>query len=396
MMAKKAPDGHGSMRKRADGRWEGRYTAGIDPKTGKQIQRSIYGKTQKEVREKLRNVLVELDKGTYVTPSQMTVSEWLDIWYTEYIGNTTVHTHKSYKGIVDNHIKPALGSVKLYQLDAASVQSMINGLQSTKVGGGVLTPKTVKNIHGVLHSALEQARRLGHIAKNPADLTILPRRSKPEIMALDSCQVTELLAKIKGHQYEWIYIVALFSGVRQSELMGLSWEDVNFDTGTLTIRRQLQYLGHKYGGYVFRNAPKNGKVRRIMPAVIVLDALRQQQMWQQEMAAKMGSCWSNEYNLVFTDPVGQALKHDHVYRHLKRIFAEIGIPDARFHDLRHTYAILSLQAGDDVKTVQDNLGHYSAAFTLDTYGHVTDGMKRASAQRMDALIQSLGGGENDA
>jgi len=395
MAKKKAPDGNGTIRKRTDGRWEGRYTVGIDPHTGRQIQRSVYAQTQRAAAEALRQKLSSLSDGTYTPPSHLTVGAWMDDWCTDYIGNTTVHTQKSYRGIINNHIKPAIGQLKLSQLDSVKVQKFINALQSTKPGGGPLSPKSVKNIHGVLHSALEQARRLGYIGKNPAALTVLPHRRKGEIMPLNEQLIPQFFNKIKNHQYERLYIVDLLTGLRQSELLGLTWDDVDFSSGTLTIRRQLQYLGCAHGGYVFRHATKNGKTRRIVPAQLVMDCLRQQREWQEDMSNTLGSSWHNEYNLVFTGPMGNHLKHDHVYRCLKRIFAEMGIPDARFHDLRHSYAVLSIQAGDDIKTVQDNLGHYSAAFTLDVYGHVTDSMKRASAKRMENFISGLGGAKNE-
>ena len=196
------------------------------------------------------------------------------------------------------------------------------------------------------------------------------------------------LAAIQGHPFEYIYLTDLFTGLRQSELLGLTWEDINFSAGHITIRRQLQFLGSKYGGYRF-TTPKNNKIRQIFPAKYVMDILKKQQRRQFEMRLAAGAEWSNPDDLVFTDVLGKHLKHDLIYRHVKRIFAQIGCPDRRFHDLRHSYAVLAIQAGDDIKTVQENLGHYSAAFTLDVYGHVTDQMKRDSADRMERHIKKV-------
>lgn len=385
---KKNAQGAGTIRKRTDGRWEARFTTGFDPATGKQVQKSIYGKTQKEVREKLTQITAELDDGTYMEPSKILLADWLNTWLAEYTGSTKPHTKRSYEATIENHIKPALGDKTLRELTPVHVQRFVNHLESKKSNDKSLNPKTVKNIHGVLHSALQQAVRIGYLKVNPASLTILPKRSKAEITPLKDQQVGQFLSAIKGHEFEYLYLVDLFTGVRQSELLGLKWEDIDFGQGIITIRRQLQFLGHKYGGYQF-TTPKNNKTRQIIPAQFVIDVLRQQRCHQIEMRFKAGPAWNNSENLVFTDSLGHHLKHDLIYRQLKRIFAQMGIPYLRFHDLRHSYAVLSIQAGDDIKTIQENLGHYSAAFTLDVYGHVTEQMKRDSSERMDRYIHNL-------
>lgn len=160
MAAKRNASGSGNIRRRSDGRWEGRYTVGIDPGTGKQLQRSIYGKTQKEVREKLRQITVDLDAGTYQEPCSMKFSEWLDIWHTEYINNVKPHTRASYAQTIRNHIKPTLGSVRLDALTPVMMQKFINELANPNSDGSVLSAKTIKNIHGVVHRALNQAVRI--------------------------------------------------------------------------------------------------------------------------------------------------------------------------------------------------------------------------------------------
>ena len=387
---KKNAQGAGTIRKRSDGRWEARFTTGFDPTTGKQIQKSIYGKTQKDVREKLRAMTAEVDQGTYQDPCKMTVEEWLDIWLKEYTGNTKPHTRKTYEAVIQNHIKPVFGSQKLSSITSVSVQKFVNNLENQKDKQQPLSPKTIKNIHGVLHSALQQAVRIGLLWVNPASYTILPKRTKAEIMPLQDEEVSRFLAAIHGHPFEYIYLTDLFTGLRQSELLGLTWGDINFSDGCITIRRQLQFLGSKHGGYRF-TTPKNGKSRQIFPAKYVMDVLKRQQRKQLEMRLAAGPAWNNPDDLVFTDALGNHLKHDLIYRHVKRIFAQIGCPDRRFHDLRHSYAVLSIQAGDDIKTVQENLGHYSAAFTLDVYGHVTNQMKRDSAERMERHIKKVSG-----
>ncbi len=371
--------------------WEARYTAGYDLGTGKQIQRSITGKTQKEVAQRLRKITSELDCGTYQEPSKLTVGEWLDIWQREYLGNTKPHTQKSYDGIIKNHIKPVLGAVRLTSLTPMHVQIMINGIKNKKVTalGQTVNPKTVKNIHGVLHSALFQAVQCGLIHTNPADRTVLPKRTKAEIHVLEDQQIIQFFHAIEGHRFQFLYLVDLFTGMRQSELLGLQWQDIDFQNKIVTIKRQLQYLGASRGGYQYAT-PKNNKSRIVVLPNQAIEALEKQQQLQTTMERLAGEAWGNQDNLVFTDELGNHIKHDVVYRNLKRIFQEMGTPQMRFHDLRHSYAVLSLQSGCDIKTVQENLGHYAAAFTLDTYGHVTEQMRREGAEKINHRLEKMG------
>ena len=370
--------------------WEARYTEGYDPGTGKQIQRSVTGKTQKEVAQKLRQVTAELDQGAYLSPDRMTVNEWLDIWVSDYLGNTKPHTKKSYQSIIKNHINPAIGAIKLTSLTPMHVQKLINSIRSTKktMLGDKVNPKTVKNVHGVLHSALNQAVQCGLIRMNPADRTILPKRTKADIHVLDEQQLLTFFEAIEGHPFQYLYMTDLFTGMRQSELLGLQWPDIDFDAKTITVKRQLQYLGSQHGGYQY-STPKNNKSRLIMLPDIAAQALRNQKAKQSELRLAVGEAWCNPDSLVFTNELGEHIKHDVVYRNLKRIFAQMGVPDMRFHDLRHSYAVISLQSGCDVKTVQENLGHYAAAFTLDTYGHVTEQMRRENADKINQFVTRL-------
>lgn len=370
--------------------WEARCTVGYDPGTGKQVQRSITGKTQKEVTQKLRQLTTEIDQGTYLAPDRTTVSEWLDTWVKDYLGNTKPHTKKSYQSIIKNHINPAIGAIKLTSLTPMHVQRLINSIRSTKktMLGDKVNPKTVKNVHGVLHSALNQAVQCGLIRTNPADRTILPKRAKADIHVLDEQQIPAFFKAIEGHPFQYLYMVDLFTGMRQSELLGLQWPDIDFEAKTITVKRQLQYLGTIDGGYQYAT-PKNNKSRLIMLPDIAVQALKNQRARQSEMRLAVGEAWSNPDNLVFTNELGEHIKHDVIYRHLKRIFAQMGVPNMRFHDLRHSYAVLSLQSGCDIKTVQENLGHYAAAFTLDTYGHVTEHMRRESADKINQFVDRL-------
>lgn len=293
----------------------------------------------------------------------------------------------SYRATVDTHLKAALGAVKLDALATHEIQQFYNSLQREQGARQPLSPKTIRNIHGVFHKALQQAVELGHLQNNPATACKLPRVERAEIKPLDADAIPKFLDAIKGDPYELVYVVTLFTGMREGEVLGLTWNCVDFDRGTITISKQLQKERRGTGAYHLVS-PKNGKSRRITPAKTVMEVLRQQRQQQTDWKRFAGESWEKS-DFVFTDTLGHHFSAQTVYLHFKKLAAKAGYPDARFHDLRHSYAVAALQSGDDIKTVQENLGHHTAAFTLDVYGHVTDRMKQASADRMEGFIKSV-------
>ena len=388
----RAAQGAGTIRQRKDGRWEARYTVGRDPGTGKQVQRSVYGATQQEVRKKLAQLTAALDAGTYKEPCKMTVGQWLDIWSADYLGGVKPFTVRSYSDQIRNHIKPALGSVKLEALNAHTIQAFYNSLGAEREGKPGLSPKTVKNVHGVLHKALQQAVALGYLRFNPSDACTLPRVVRKPIKPLDEEQSKAFLKAIQGHRFENLFTVTLFTGMREGEVLGLTWDCIDFHTGIVSVEKQMQLHQDKGSKGYELVSPKNGRSRTIAAAQTVLARLQQQRRWQMQQKLLLGSDWQNPEGLVFTNEFGTHLTKPTVYREYKRIVAAMGCPNARFHDLRHSYAVAAIRAGDDIKTVQGNLGHATAAFTLDVYGHVTDQMKRESADRMERFIRTVSAG----
>ena len=368
--------------------YEARYTEGFDPGTGKQIQRSISGKTQKEVAQKLKAAIAALDTGTYIAPCKMTVGEWMDAWSKQYLGGVKESTVAAYKATIRTHIKPGIGAVRIDALDTNLVQNFYNRLREPTKDRDAVSPKTVKNVHGILHKALQQAVANGYIRFNPTNACVLPRIEKKELQPLDEAETKLFLDAVKGHPLELLYTVTMFTGMREGEALGLTWDRVDFMRGTILISRQLQ-KEKKAGGQFRLVSLKNDKPRRIMPAPWVMQLLRDRKLQQYEHKEKAGAAWSNPMNLVFTNELGGHLIPQTVVRHFKEIVSSIGRPDARFHDLRHSYAVASLRSGDDIKTVQGNLGHATAAFTLDVYGHVTNQMQEASAVRMEAYIKGI-------
>lgn len=384
-MATKKANGSGTIRKRADGRWEGKYTLGYDPKTGKLIRKSVYGKTQKEVRLALSKIVSEMDSGTYAEPSKTKVSQWLDEWLASYTMNIKPATRSAYEEHIRVHIKPSLGDIPLKQLSTRDIQQLYTNLLKERE----LSPKTVRNIHGVLHRTLEQTKLLGYIRVNPADAAVTPRMEKKQVETLDAEDIGKFLAAIRGTKYEYPLFVAVFTGLRQGELLGLTWDCVDFEHGMLLINKQHNRVK---GDTEFRFASlKNDKARVLTVADEVIDVLKLQKQRQESWAAALGNGWENPDNLVFTTEFGRYINNKILYQNFKRIAKNWGKPGLRFHDLRHTYAVNSLRAGDDIKTVQENLGHATASFTLSTYAHAIPGMKRESAKRMTAFIRSVRG-----
>ena len=386
-MARKNAKGGGTIRKKTVTRsgkeytyWEARATTGRDPGTGKQIQRSFTGKTQKEVREKMQAAAVEVNQGTYTDPSRLTIGQWLDIWQRDYLGSLKPCTVRTYETAIRNHITPAMGAVKLSGLHPHMVQSFINGLE--------LAPSSVRLVYQVLHTAMEKAVQLDYLPKKPAARCELPRRDRKELHPLDDQQLGALLEAAKGHPLEQLVTVAFFTGMRQSELLGLTWDCVDLTSGVIRINKQLSWLEHreKFGLFV---SPKSGKSRIITAAPLVMRTLQAQRRRQVEMQLKAGPLWSNPPGLVFTNAVGAPLEQRTVDYQFKRLVDAAGLKDVRFHDTRHTYAVNAIRAGDDFKTVQGNLGHASAAFTLDRYGHFTEQMKQDSAARMEGFAKSI-------
>lgn len=418
----RAANGNGTIRKKTVTRnekeytyWEARCTVGYDPGTGKQVQKSITGKTQKEVAQKLKQMSLDVDNGTYQEPSKMTVGEWLDVWTETYTGDKKYLTVKTYKAQIEAHIKPGLGAVKLNQLSPHMIQKFYNELLT----GGQLVPKrdrsgkiikkdgrtvyesaplsakTVRNVHGVLTKALATAVSIDYLRSNPAERVTLPRVEKRELSPLMDEQVKSFLQAATYDRYGIALKVILFTGLRESEALGLTWDCIDFQSRTVKICKQLQKRRLEDGGTVFASL-KNDKTRILKPAPFVMELLSRQWNEQAEQRLRAGDRWQGWQSqeerktaLVFTTPEGNDISPTSIRYHFKKLVAEIGVPTCRVHDLRHTFAVLSLQNGDDYKTLQGNLGHATAAFTLDVYGHVSERMKDDSAKRMQAYIDGI-------
>ena len=381
-MAKRRANGEGNIRKRKDGRWEGRYTAGHNPTTGKAIYKNVLGKTQAEVKEKLKKAIEETKGLDIAKAESYTVGQWMDVWYKYYAKiKVRVSSHKTYEGYIKNHIKPNIGNIPLTKLTTLDLQMMyqklltggrVDRLESQNQPKG-LSAKTVRNLNQIISSAMKLAMEQKLIAHNPADGCALPRVEHREMKTLPAEQLAAFLNEAKKTGTYEMYYLDLATGMRRGELLGLKWEDIDFDHGVIHIRRQVARLN----GAV-QEAPLKTKnsYRNISIGADAVELLKQKK--EQDNGKSV---------YVFPSPTGGPLAPDSVLHMLHRVLERAGLPKIRFHDLRHTFATLALQNGVDIKTVSGMLGHFSAGFTLDTYAHVTTAAQREAAETMENMLK---------
>ncbi len=403
-MATKRVNGEGCIRKRNATTWEARITVSRDPVTKKQKYKCFYGKSRKEVKAKMDAYLEQkeeqeqfaqavADKVTAQSQAaehedDLFLSDWLDVWHKSYLSDIKLSTKGNYRSIIDNHIIPVLGNYRLSKLKAPAIQDFYNLLRDEKH----LSPKYIKNIHGVLHSALDKAVEVEFAAKNYSSVFSIPRVEEPEIPPLNKEEQERLFAALKGEPFEDLILVDLFTGLRCGELIGLTWDCVDFETGIIHVKKQLSICRQKGGGKSYWSTLKNGKTRIVLPAPFVMDVLKHHKAVQAAQKLAAGSLWDEGDfpGLVFTHPNGYHYIQPTIWKEFQKILKKAGLDHYRVHDLRHTFAVNSIKAGDDIKTIQENMGHFSAAFTLDRYGHVVDEMRKASSDRMQKLIESMG------
>jgi integrase len=365
-------NGEGSISfHKASGRYYARYHVETD-KGPKRL--TIYGKTRAEVAEELTKALSDRDGGLIFDTGNVTVGEYLDRWLQDSVrGSVKDVTYQSYERLVRIHIKPAIGRQKLDKLSPAHLQ----GLYRKRLDDGY-SPRTVQYIHVVLHRALKQALRWGMVPRNVAEAVDPPRVHREEVAPLSPEQVKTLLktATVSGDRLTALYVLAVHTGLRQGELLGLKWTDI--DNGTLHVNRTLS------NGVL--TAPKTKSSRRsIKLSQTALSALSAHRKLQLEERLRAGSEWT-ENGLVFPSSLGNPLSRHNLTRSWKRLLKRAGLPDTRFHNLRHTCATLLLKAGQHPKTVQALLGHANISITLDTYSHLMKGWDDGLGDAIDAAL----------
>jgi integrase len=361
----KRGNGEGSIYKRKDGRWVGQYLVytAAGPK-----YRYIYGKTRQAVAEKLAKTIADRDGGLIFDAGKMKLGEYLDRWLSDSVkGTVRASTYERHEAIIRLHIKPSLGRVGLKKLTPAHVR----GLIGEKLNAG-LAPATVRKIHSTLHKALSQAVSDGMVPRNAADVKA-PRPTPEEMRPLSKAEARAFLeaARETGDRFEALYVLAIATGLRRGELLGLRWDDVDLKRGTLRVGRALVREG---GRHVLGETKTRRGRRQINLTPRTVNALKTHRKNQLEEKIRRAGLYQ-DHGLVFASGVGTPLNPENlVKRSFKPLLKKAGLPEIRFHDLRHTCATLLLGRGVHQKFVQELLGHATIAMTLDTYSHYLPSM----------------------
>ena len=386
-MTKKRPSGDGLVRKRADGRWEGRIVVG-HKEDGAPIFKSVFAKTQRELMPKLHGA-IDSHRGAELSESgNITLGEWIDRWLVTYAEPALrPSTVRGYRADIKNHIRPALGDKQLRSVTRSDVQKFYNKLKRTKVqtcgheGEKTLADSTVRSIHMLLHEIMDAAVRARLISQNPTEGTTIPKRNYPPMKVLNEEQLNRFMEAIRDEPmwYDFFY-TEITTGLRRGEICGLKWEDLDEQTGKLRVQRSVHVAP---GGEMDIGETKTEKgTRSILLPPSTLHILK-------ERRKTAMTEWIFPSLLMPEKPTSP----NAAYQRLKDILKGAGLPDIRFHDLRHTFATHALANGVDAKTLSGILGHTNASFTLDTYTHVTTDMQKNAANIVGDFMEELFGKE---
>lgn len=365
----------GTIRKRSDGRWEARYTAPDGSR------KSVYGKTQKAVSEALRAAQHDIDSGTWIEPSKMTMGEWFAVWLRDYQSHTTGRTLQTYASVVNKRLRPLFGEIMLSNFAPVHARRLV----STMKRDG-LAPATIRHALAILRCALKAAVDDGLIKTNPVTNIKIPRVVQQDFTIIDREQIPAFVEAVKTTSCPDAMLFLLLTGVRSGEMRGLQWSDVDLDAATVYIQRQIYTPSRS--AMEFR-PPKDGEVRLMYVTPEVVDLLRRHRKQQAADRLRAGTDWIETditRDLVFRRQNGDAITGANICNAIEAIRKALNLPTLRAHDLRHSYAVAALRAGVDVKTVQHNLGHKHASITLDTYAAYTDDAGKVAATKLSAYI----------
>lgn len=383
----KRPSGDGLLRKRSDGRWEGRIVVG-HKKDGSVIYKTEYAKTQKEVLQKLHQNIERYRDIDLSEDCRMTLAEWLDRWLNDYMANSAREsTLEGYRRYMKTYVNPILGNKQINLITTLDVQKMYAKIR--KQGrvknhpeyGHRLKDSSVRKIHMMLHHAMDTAVQTGLIAKNPTEGTVVPKNNYPPKTVLDDEQLDRFMEEIKKDPiwYDFFY-TEMTTGMRRGEICALQWDDFDEECGTIKVRRSFT-TGRNGRNTVGDTKTFSGNRTIILPQSTVRVLAKR----KKEALTK----W------IFHNPVfpEKAIAPEAAYRQMKKILASAELPNIRFHDLRHTFATHAISSGVDAKTLSGILGHTNASFTLDTYTHVTGDMHRKAAEVVGDLLGNIVGEE---
>ena len=371
----------GSIFKKDD-RWAFRVDSGISTVTGKRRQMLRQGfKTKREAETALAAAQQSVEHGTMVSKSTMNVDAFLDQWLASQRGRLKSSTHHSYV-ITSKRIRSGLGHAQLQSLTPMQIETFYSELlDHGRADGTGLSPKTVRNTHTVLRKALSDAERLGLVYRNAAASARGPSVERPEFAVWSSEEARQFLAAAASNRLHAAFVLLTMTGMRRGEVLGVRWRDLDLDARKMSIRQTLTVVD----GTLTIGSPKTSKSKRnIELNGTTVTALRQHRRRQREDQIAMGSDWSNEGDLVFTDEVGLPVRPEWFSKEFGRVSTAAGVPRIRLHDVRHTYATIALKRGVHPKVVSEMLGHSTIAITLDLYSHVSPSMARDATDLMES------------
>lgn len=375
-MVKRRANGDGSIYQReSDGRW----VASITLPNGK--RKSFYGKTRKATNDKLREAMREIDQGVDLSGPRLTVAQYLQQWLASSARpSVKTKTFEGYESIVRVRVIPRIGSIPLAKVSPLDLQRLYADLSSAK-----LSNRSVHHTHRVLHRAFQQALRWNMIPRNPCDGATPPRPQQTEMRVLTAEQANALLTHTREHPAHALYVLALSTGMRIGELLGLRWDDIDFEGGRLFVRRALQR--QNANGIVFIE-PKTSRSRRaIKLGKATIAALRDHKRNQLNRRISLANLWQDQ-DLVFANETGGPVDPSWQRLLFKRALSDAGLPAIRFHDLRHTAATLLLSRSVHPKVVSEMLGHSTITLTLDTYSHLVPVLHDQAAELMDEILSA--------
>lgn len=364
-MARKRADGEGTISKRPDGTWEAKLSLGYDG-DGKRRRKTVYGRTQGEVREKIETLKQQLASGTY-TDVKLTLTVYLGRWLDEKARTVKPSTLEQYRMCIDRCIVPRVGGVKLDKLTPLQVQGLVSEIQNASGAA------TAAKCRTVLFSAYKQAIRWQLVTRNPVEATDPVREPHREMVLWEPEQAARFLDVAREHRLYAFFYLSMATGLRRGELLGLRWKDVE---GSLLHVRQAFV---KVGGKLMLSTPKTRKgFRAVALSPDVLEVLRLHRQRQEAEQAALGVYWPKT-DLVFVSEVGTPLNPDNLKRVRNDLMDKAGVPRVRLHDLRHLHASVAIKGGMDAKVLADRLGHSRASFTLDRYTHLFESQRAQSA-----------------
>ncbi len=370
-MARRRAKNEGTLYRRKDGLWCAQVS--LD---GRRLTK--YARSQLECRDWIKEMLAKIESGLTYNGTQVTLGSFLTTWLNGKGISRRERTVFQYRKIIENYILPSLGKMRIQDIRPAHILHIYSQLQESGTGA-----RTMQLVHTVLHNAFSQAVRQGVILRNPADAVERPRWEPKEFRTFTEDQTRQFLLAAAGHRYEVLFYLALTTGMREGELLGLKWSDVDWGKGVLNIQRQLQRIEHK-GLFLLPPKTKSG-IRQIKLGQGMLDRLAEHRERQERERQEAGSRWQ-ENDLIFPSSTGRLFEGHRIYDEFKELLVKAGLPDMRFHDLRHTALSLLMDMGIAVTTVQQMAGHSKASVTTDIYGHAMSKSQEKAVEQMEELV----------